>query len=79
MAKYYFHVLTSEGRVIDPEGTELEGMDAAHVSAIEDARALMSEAILEGKDISSRKIEICDENGALLQVVSFRSALTVVD
>lgn len=79
MPKYYFHVLTSEGRVIDPEGTELDDMDAAHVSAIEDARALMSEAILEGKDISSRTIEICDADGTRLQVVPFRFGLTVVD
>ena len=79
MPKYYFHVLTSEGRVIDPEGSELKDMDAAYISAIEDARALMSEAILEGKDISSRRIEICDEIGRPLQVVPFRSALTILD
>lgn len=79
MPKYYFHVLTSEGRVIDPEGSELDDMEAAYRSAIEDARALMSEAILEGKDISSRKIEICDAQGIPLQIVPFRSALTVVD
>ena len=79
MPTYYFHVLTSEGRVIDPDGTELIGLDAAYISAIEDARALMSEAILEGKDISSRRIEICDEQGTQLQIVPFRSALTVLD
>jgi len=79
MPKYYFNVLTMNGRVEDPEGTDLPGMDEAYISAIEDARALMSEAILEGKDISSRKIEICDADRLPMQVVPFRDALIVVE
>ena len=55
MPGYYIHMLTSEGRVIVPEGTILNGVDAVYLSAIEDARALMSEAVVEGKDISSRR------------------------
>ncbi len=79
MPKYYFNVLTVSGRVEDPEGTDLPGMDEAYVSAIEDARALMSEAILEGKDISSRKIEICNAQRSPLLVVPFRDALIDFD
>ena len=79
MPKYYFNVLTVNGRMEDPEGTDLPSMDEAYVSAIEDARALMSEAILEGKDISSRKIEICNEDNSPLQIVPFREALIVID
>ncbi len=79
MPKYFFNVLTMNGKVEDPDGTELPGMDEAYVSAIEDARALMSEAILEGKDISSRKIEICDEKSSPVQIVAFREALVAVD
>lgn len=79
MPKYFFNVLTMNGKVEDPDGTVLPGIDEAYVSAIEDARALMSDAVLEGKDISSRKIEICDERCCPLQVVAFREALVTVD
>lgn len=79
MPKYYFNILTVNGRVKDPEGTDLPGIDDAYVSAIEDARALMSEAILEGKDISSRKIEICNEDNSPLRIVAFREALIAID
>ncbi|QCJ00163.1 DUF6894 family protein [Agrobacterium larrymoorei] len=79
MPKYYFNVLTRDGRVEDPEGSDLPGLEEAYNSAIEDARALMSEAVLEGKDISSRNIEICDEKHSPVQIVPFRDALKVID
>lgn len=79
MPRYYFNVLTRSGRVDDPEGCDLRDLDDAYVSAIDDARALMSEAILEGKDISSRMIEICDEARTCLQVISFTEAFVSAD
>jgi hypothetical protein len=51
---------------------DLPDIDLAYREAIEDARQLMSNAILEGRDISSRYIEIGDQAGELLQTIPFR-------
>ena len=75
MPRFYFHIVTSSMTIPDPEGTELASLEAARVEAIQDARALMSAAILKGLDISSRRIEIHDENGLVL-VVPFSDAIT---
>jgi hypothetical protein len=36
----------------------------------------MSNAMLEGRDISSRHIEICDEDGKLLLSIAFSDAIS---
>ncbi|UVC12526.1 hypothetical protein IHQ71_30275 (plasmid) [Rhizobium sp. TH2] len=58
----------------DYEGTELMDLDAARDEALQDARALMSAAMLDGWDISGRSIEICDEAGEVLLRVAFTEA-----
>lgn len=75
MPRFHFHIVTSLMTIPDPEGTELASLEAAFAEAIQDARALMSAAILKGLDISSRRIEIHDENGLVL-VVPFSDAIT---
>ena len=43
--------------------------------ALKDARTLMSVAMLDGRDISSRRIDIHDEQGKLLLSVPFSDAI----
>jgi hypothetical protein len=76
MSRYYFHIVTSSGKISDEEGTELPNLDAARAEAIEDARALMSDAMLAGEDVSGRAMEIGDENGKALMTVQFMEAIT---
>jgi hypothetical protein len=79
MTRFYFSVVTAAGKIIDQEGTELSDLAAARVEAIKDARSLMSEAILAGNDISGRSIEIGDDSGKILLVVSFADAISRSD
>lgn len=72
---YYFTVITRGGPIVDEEGTELPSLEAARVEAIKDARSLMSAAVLDGRDISSRHVEIHDGNGAVLLSVAFTDAV----
>jgi hypothetical protein len=74
--RYFFDMVSASGTVHDFEGTELPCLEEACIEAIEDARFLMSAAVLEGRDISSRCIEICNEARDVLLVVPFRDALT---
>ncbi|MFN7024645.1 MAG: DUF6894 family protein [Pseudorhizobium sp.] len=74
--RYYFNLPSAAGTVHDYEGTELSTLEDARREAIEDARVLMSTAMLEGRDISARSIEICNRDGEVLLTVAFRDAIT---
>jgi hypothetical protein len=76
MPLYFFNVRCGSDTVVDLEGTDLQDIDLAYREAIEDARQLMSNAILEGRDISSRYIEIRDQAGELLLTVPFLQAIS---
>jgi hypothetical protein len=68
MPRYYFHIVTAASILRDEEGSMLADLAEARAEAIKDARALMSAAILNGRDISSRRIDIFDETTLLLSV-----------
>lgn len=68
MPRYYFHIVTTASVLRDDEGSVIEDLAQARTEAIKDARALMSAAVLNGRDISSRRIDICDETTLLLSV-----------
>jgi hypothetical protein len=79
MPRYFFHQVTKAGLVRDVEGTDLPDLEHARTEAIMDARSLMSDAIREGRDISSRSIQITDEQGSVLLTVPFAGTLTRED
>ncbi|AGS25741.1 DUF6894 family protein [Rhizobium etli] len=58
------NVVSDNATVVDPEGSQLATIEDAGREAVQDSRALISQAVLSGKDISARKI--CDEQGTLL-------------
>jgi|GEM_PF-1122996 len=74
--RYYFNVVTPSGLVQDIEGSELRSLEEARAEAIEDARHLMSAAILQGRDISHHSMQICNEAGDVLMVLRFREAMS---
>ncbi|MCE6076808.1 DUF6894 family protein [Agrobacterium vitis] len=78
-ARYFFNIVTAAGTISDLEGAELSSLEEAREEAFWDARALMSVAILDGRDISSRSIEICNEDQERLLLVAFREAISVTE
>jgi hypothetical protein len=77
--RYFFHHVTKAGPVRDLEGTDLPDLEYARCEASLDARSLMSDAIREGRDISSRSIQISDDRGCILLTVPFIDAVTRED
>ncbi|OWV91915.1 hypothetical protein ATY75_01700 [Rhizobium sp. N122] len=75
MPRFYFNVVSDTAVVVDLEGSELATLADARREAVQDARALMSEAVLAGKDISARRIHICDELGGVLLIVYFAETI----
>ena len=80
MPVYYFHVVSRqrsglESMVEDLEGTDCPDLAAARVEAIASARELMANAIRQGRDISSRSIEVQDRDGSVVLALPFREAV----
>ena len=79
MPRFYFNLVSAAGTIADFEGTELATLEDARREAIRDARALMSQAVLSGKDISARRVHICDEQGGILLIVPFTETIRPFD
>jgi hypothetical protein len=76
---YFFKITTPSGAIRDPEGTNLSSLEEARAEALADARTLMSAAILEGRDISGRSVEICNGADEILLTVPFRDAISSIE
>jgi hypothetical protein len=63
---FYFHVRDFNGRISDPEGSELPDMDAARTEARASARDLAIEDLRCGQAVADRCIEIM-EGGAVIE------------
>jgi uncharacterized protein YjbI with pentapeptide repeats len=72
--KFYFDIAGPNGIVEDFEGTELPDLDTARLEGIEDARAIMSQSILNGVDVSGRHLNIRNDERKLLLRVTFSEA-----
>jgi hypothetical protein len=77
--KFYFNVIAQSDIIADLEGSDLATLDAAKLEAVSDARALMSEAVLRGRDISDWRIEISDDDGAVLASLRFSDTIRRFD
>ena len=79
MQRFFFHVITAAYVVRDEDGSVLPDIHTARAEAIEDARVLISDAALLGRDVSGRSMAICDEAGNTLLALPFKDALTPYD
>jgi hypothetical protein len=77
--KFYFNVIAQSDIITDLEGSDLATLDTAKLEAVYDARALMSEAVLRGRDISDWRIEISDDAGAVFATLGFSDAIRRFD
>jgi hypothetical protein len=77
MARFFLHINNGSGYSEDPEGQELEDLDAAVAAAIEGVRSMMSEEARQGQLDLSGRIEIADAQGNILQIVPFTDAIHV--
>jgi hypothetical protein len=75
MPLFHLNISTRTTIIKDEEGVELSDLAAARHEAIMGARGLMSAAILQGRDISHRHMEVRDEKGALLMRIPFLEAV----
>ena len=77
MPRYFLHVCNGMGFVEDPEGTELPDLTTARQKAIDGLRDLMAGEMKAGQLNQASFVEIVDEAGGLLTIVSFSDAVDV--
>jgi hypothetical protein len=76
MPRFYFDVVAGDTIVTDEEGTDLPSLDAARSEAISDARYLMSQAVLQGNDVSHKIMRIRDEKSDVAVSVAFADTIS---
>jgi hypothetical protein len=78
MPRFYFH-LYNDTDVSDEDGEELPDLEAAQSHAMSMARFEISEAAKrDGRIVLSHRIDVEDEDAAVLASVHFRDAVQVI-
>lgn len=77
MPRYYFHLQNRVGHVPDQEGLEVSGRAEARQQAISNIRSIVSEDVRNGLIDLNGRIEIADESGRSISVVTFIEAFEV--
>lgn len=75
MPRYFFHVREGSDISRDTEGQELPGVEEARREAINASREILGEKLLHGGSLNHRTIEISDETGHVVEVVSSSDVL----
>jgi hypothetical protein len=80
MPKYFIHVRQRGRLAKDKEGKCYPSLKAAQREAVRAVREMAAQTVSAGKvlDLSSR-LEIVDAEGALLSVVTFKTAIPIRD
>ncbi|GAA3908554.1 hypothetical protein GCM10022276_28600 [Sphingomonas limnosediminicola] len=77
MPLYFFHLRDGEDTLIDGEGLELGGIEAAKATALLQAREIISHDALEGAINLAQRIDVLDEAGAIICSMGFEDAVHV--
>jgi hypothetical protein len=75
--RYFFHIF-DDLDVSDDEGSQFADLKTARVFGVQNARALMCEALrVEGRINLNHRIDIEDEQGRVVGRVHFADAVTI--
>lgn len=75
MPRYFFHVREGAELSRDQEGQELPNAEAARREAIAANREILGDKLLHGGSLNHRSIEIADETGHVVDVVTASDVL----
>jgi hypothetical protein len=75
MPQYFFHVREGSTLSRDTEGQELPNAEAARQEAISASREILGDKLLHGGSLNGRTIEIADETGHIVDVVTSSDVL----
>lgn len=76
MTRFFFHVF-DDVVALDDEGMELPDAEAARREALAGARALAADQVRKGKLDLSHRIEVADEAGTPVLILTFEEAIRI--
>jgi hypothetical protein len=59
--RYFFHIRTEDGLILDQEGTEMTGLEQAREEALTSAKELATEFPPGSGGVSLKSVEVVDE------------------
>ena len=59
--RYFFHIRTEDGLILDQEGTEMTGLEQAREEALTSAEELATEFPPGSGGVSLKSVEVVDE------------------
>jgi hypothetical protein len=77
MGRYFFHLHECGNVIHDEEGLELPDRADLREAAIREARSVMAAEVQAGRLCLSCRIEVTDEDQALIVGVPFKEALAI--
>lgn len=75
MPTFYFHLRDGNTYVADETGMELNDLNEARAEAVRGARDILADQLRAGEALDGQRIEIADDHGEVLEVVTFKEAL----
>lgn len=78
MPLYYFHLKDGVDTLIDAEGVQLDGVEAARSSALLQARDIISHEAIQGSINLAQRIDVFDEADRLVCSLQFEDAVEIL-
>ena len=75
MSRYFFHIKEGDETIVDEEGEEFDTVESVRKVAVESAREIMSQDVLNGRAPNGRTFVIADETGRTALALPFKEAL----
>ena len=75
MPRYFLHIRTPEGDIVDPTGSLLSSSSDAREEAINAARGLLAVRIKNGRSSENCEFYITDESSELVSRLPLRNAV----
>ncbi len=78
MARYFMHLRDGTEQILDPEGLEFPNIEAMRKAVLVSARDLMTGDIREGVMDLRFRIDVEDEDGAIIYTLPFKHAVNII-
>lgn len=79
MPTYYFHLRNGSDILLDPEGRDLPNLNGIKHVALVEARALLSQEVLNGRINLGQRLDIEDDSGRIVHSLPFVEAVEIVE
>jgi hypothetical protein len=73
--RYFFHIRNGDSLIVDPDGTELDGVPAAMAEARDSARELIAHRVMSGDHINGQVFEVTNDQGEIVGHLAFKDVI----